>query len=1157
MAFRLSLNSIFRLILCAVVVLSLCGALRLDAQVTGGTISGTVTDATGGAVPKVEVSITNTATGLVTTVTTTPEGFYSVPNLLPGPYQVTAKAAGFSTAVVSGITLTVGAQQAVNIALKVGETSQQVEVTTTAVAVELVSSAISSVVIGTTVRELPLNGRSWTDLAQLQPGLNNITTQPAATTSDRASRGWGAILTISGGRGTANNYRLNGVSLNDSFNAAPGSFTTGNLGVDAIGEFSVLTGNFSAEYGKSSGGVINAITRSGTNQIHGTAFEFLRNKVFDAKNFFNPVGKPIPPFVRNQFGAAAGGPIQKDKMFVFGNYEGLREALSGTQDIKVPSPAARLGNLCAAPDCATTTPVPIVQPATGPPLTSLPGLPYVNLWPLPTTLICPFASCVPNTGNIGQLTVVLPSHTSENYFTVRVDRKLGDKDTMFGTYVRDRQTQNARDPLGALETKRDIFRQTYSVEESHAFTPSLINVVRFGFHRQLIENPSGANALNPIAGDTTLGLTPGQTIGRIQVPGLEPFPGGLTLFQASKSVWNSYQVYDDLFITKGIHAVKFGFALEKDQRNNRGPGGFAGGRSIFGSYTKFLQGSPSSLIANSGVDNPGPPPSSLGDLSSHLHQWIYGAYIQDDIRLKPRLTINLGLRYEFATTIDTKNTGVISSLQCITCAFPIISHPINANPVLAAVVDAANPQQVYGPITHPSRWNYAPRVGFAWDAFGNGKTAIRGAFGIYDILVQFPMYGSATGSSWPGLQSTNTGTIPAATWPKGTFSAAAVNLNTKRTDFMEQNPPTSYAMQWNLNIQQQITNTLSAQVGYVGTRTIHNVNQMNDGNIRFPNLASGQPLWPCGTITLHGASFNPGTDCPLFGSIPLTNAFTGRMPMQNFNSNALYDGLQVAVTKAVGHGLMVRGSYTFSKNIDTGSGSGIADPYVNALINTVYYWDPKLRRALADTDMRHNLVVSYTYNLPDPPATAARGVLKAVAGGWQTGAIITLQRGLPFTPRIGGDGADSTGMGSTDAINWPDRVPGPACASSSSLVKHTADRLDYINVDCYAFPAPVVFQGTNWLRTGTASRNTIIGPGLVNVNFSLFKNNYIPRISETTNLQFRFEAFNVFNRPNFLAPVPENEQLFDIDGTRIPGAGRIGQTTTDSRQLQFALKLIF
>jgi hypothetical protein len=247
MSFRLNSNRISRLILCAVAVISLCVAPHLNAQVTGGTILGTVTDASGAAVPKVEISIANTATGLVTSTATSPEGFYSIPNLLPGPYMVTAKAEGFSTVVVNGVNLTVGAQQSVNIALKVGETSQQVEVSTTAVAVELASSTISDVVSGTEVRDMPLNGRSWTDLAQLQPGVNAIHTQAATNTSDRASRGWGTALTISGARPTSNNYRLNGISLNDNMNTAPGSFLAGNLGVDSIGEFSVLTGNFSAE----------------------------------------------------------------------------------------------------------------------------------------------------------------------------------------------------------------------------------------------------------------------------------------------------------------------------------------------------------------------------------------------------------------------------------------------------------------------------------------------------------------------------------------------------------------------------------------------------------------------------------------------------------------------------------------------------------------------------------------------------------------------------------------------------------------------------------------------------------------------------------------------------------------------------------------------
>lgn len=1129
-------------------------APRLSAQVTGGAISGTVTDATGGAVGMVEISIVNTATGVTTTATTSPGGFYSVPNLLPGPYQVTAKVPGFTTAIVNGVTLTVGAQQAVNITLKVGETSQQVEVTASAVSIDLVSSSISAVVAGPTVRELPLNGRSWTDLAQLQPGLNNVTTQAPATSTDRASRGWGSILSISGGRGTSNNYRLNGISLNDSFNAAPGSFTTGNLGVDAIGEFSVLTGNFSAEYGKSSGGVINAITRSGTNQIHGTLFEFMRNKVLDAKDFFVAPGSPNPPFIRNQFGAAAGAPIQKDKMFVFANYEGLREALSGALTIKVPSAMARQGQLCSGDattndHCATTTPIPIIQPVGGPVLTSLPGLPYVNLWPSPTTLICPagFAPCAPNSGNTGTASVVLPGRTSENYFTIRVDRKFGANDSLFGTYVRDRQSQEAQDNLSALATRRQMFRQTYTVEESHVITTAIMNVFRVGFHRQGIDNPSGATALNPIAGALSLGLLPNQSIGRIEVPGLETFAGGTALYQPNTNIWNSYQLYDDLFITKGIHAIKFGVALEKDQRNTSGPGGFAGGRSIFSNFTNFMQGSPSSLIFNAGG----------GDLSGHLSQWVYGAYVQDDIHLTPHLTLNAGLRYEYGTAVHSKDTGSISSLQCLSCAFPIIDSPITANPVLAALVAAANPNQVYGPIIHPSRWNWAPRVGLAWDPFGNGKTAVRAAFGIYDVLILFPNYGSALASTWPGLQSNNSGTVPVASWPKGGGFAggnplAQSVLDTKRVDFTEQNPPRSYAMQWNLNIQQEITNTLSVQVGYVGTRTIHNVNQMNDGNIRFPNLASGQPLWPCGPGTI--VVVNPSTDCPLFASLPPSNLHVGRMPMQNYNSNALYDGLQVGVTKSLSRGLMVKGSYTFSKNIDTGSGAGITDAYVNSLVNTVYYWDPRLRRARADTDMRHNLVISYTYNLPDPSADMARGVLKAVAGGWQTGAIITIQSGLPFTPRVGGNGADAVGMGSTDAISWPDLAKG---CSKSDLVNHSGDRLNYINTACYAFPGTVSYNGSTWLRTGNLGRNSINGPGLMTVNFSMFKNNYIKRISETANLQFRFEAFNIFNRPNFLSPVPDGEQLFESTGGAIAGAGRIQQTTTTARQLQFALKLIF
>jgi len=1118
------------------VLLTMLRAPQAAAQVTGGTIGGTVSDASGAAVPNVEVSITNTSTGVVTTTATNDSGFYSAPNLLPGPYQISAKAAGFSTAVVSAITLTVGAQQTVNIGLKVGETSQTVQVTESAMSVELASSTISEVVAGPTVRELPLNGRSWTDLAQLQPGVNAVHTQPGTNTSDRASRGWGTVLTISGNRPTQNNYRINGISLNDSFNAAPGSFLAGNLGVDSIGEFSVLTGNFSAEYGKSSGGVINAITKSGTNQLHGTVYEFLRNSAMDAKNFFDPAGK-IAPFRRNQFGASAGAPIQRDKTFVFADYEGLRQFLSTSNVANVPTQSGRDGNLSSG----TVTVNANVAP-------------YLPLWPLPNG--------PGGNADIGRYYFAGIQDTTENFGTIRVDRKLTDKDSLFGTYLIDRQYQNQSDSLNDLLTNRFINRQTITLEDSHAFTPNLIDVARIGFNRQVIDSPSGAQALNPIAADRSLGLTAGQTIGRIAVGGLTAFQGGLTLWQPTTSAWNSYQLYDDLFITRGIHAVKVGFALERDQRNNAGPGGFAGGWTTFAHFSDFLNDAPISLIANSGV----------GDLSSHLRQWIWGAYVQDDIRVTPHLTVNAGIRYEFAAAIDTKNTGTISALQCQACPFPIMRHPVTDNPGLAAIVAAADPNPVYGPlIANMPRYNFAPRVGFAWDPFKDGKTSVRGAFGVYDVLIQFPNYGSALGSSWPALQSTNTGTIPAGTWPKGTFSAGQVNINTKRVDYIQQSPPTNYVLQWNLSVQHQFTNTLTALVGYVGTHSLHNVFQHDDTNIIFPNLASGTPLWQCGNLSSPpGPGFDPTADCPLypspanlagpngppsqsnnFNGLDLIahniNCCVGREPTQLYNSNGIYHGFQTAVQKVVGHGLSFQASYTFSRNIDTSSGSGIGDPYVNSISSSLYYWDQSRRRALSDTNITHNFVFSYTYLVPTIATESA--ALKAIEGGWQLGGILTVQSGQPFTPMISGD---SIGEHNTDPINYPDRLTGSGC---NNLV-NPGNVTNYINLNCFAPAPPVQLNGTYWLRGGNAGRNILIGPGLTTFDFSLFKNNYIPRFSEVFNVQFRFEAFNVLNHPNF-APPTDNEFLFDQTGAPIDGAGEINSTTTTSRQLQVALKIIF
>src|SRR6266487_4758440 len=317
------------------------------AQVAGATLSGTITDPSGAALVHVEVSIKHSATGVTRTVTSDSAGFYTAPNLVPGDYQVTVAARGFSTS-VADVTLTVGSNQTLDVGMKVGAASEKIVVTTEAPAVQLASSDLSAVVNATTVRELPLNGRSWTDLAALQPGVDTIQTQPSFTVgADRGNRGFGQQLTISGARPQQNNYRLDGISLNDYANGAPGSVLGGSLGVDAIQEFSVLTSNYSAEYGKTSGGVVNAITRSGTNQLPGSVYEFLRNSKLDAKNYFDDRTLPIPPFKRNQFGVAIGGPIVRDHTFFFADYEGIRQSKGISTLAFVPSQNARSGLMCS------------------------------------------------------------------------------------------------------------------------------------------------------------------------------------------------------------------------------------------------------------------------------------------------------------------------------------------------------------------------------------------------------------------------------------------------------------------------------------------------------------------------------------------------------------------------------------------------------------------------------------------------------------------------------------------------------------------------------------------------------------------------------------------------------------------------------------------
>ncbi len=1030
--------------------IGILGRIQVQAQLRDRTLSGRVTSPSGAPVPNARLVLKNTRSSDIRSVTVNSDGTYLVAKLSPGTYEITASAQGFAD-VHTTVAISADGKPVVNLVMQPGGAAEAGK--------GQVGSPTVKGEVTTSVSDLPLNGRSASDVAALEPGVATARTQ----TSGQGQRGFGTQMTISGGRPRQNDSRLDGISVNDYSNGPPGSALGVNLGVDAVEQFSVLTSNYPAQVGRSSGGVIGASTRSGTSEFHGSVYEFFRNSVLDGRNFFDTTK---PPFRRNQFGASLGGPIQKDRTFIFGDYEGLRSSLGVTQVDTVPSAAARAGNL-----------------STGQITVDPNVLSFVNaFYPLPNGALL-------GAGDTGIFTFSGQQITPENYFTLKIDHKVSEQDSVSGTYMFDAGTVRQPDELNDKRTGYDSRRQVFTANETHTFNPHFLSSFRFGINRVVaitgLTFPSG----NSYASDPSFGTVPGKNAAGVSVPGLTQFSGGLGSPSNFNFHWTSIQAYEDLSSSRGKHSLKFGIGLERIRDNMLGVSD-TGGVFSFNSLSDFLTNIPFFLSAAI--------PSAVTERG--LRQTILGAYIQDDWRWRPNVTVNLGLRYEMAT-VPTEVQGKLTTLRHITDATPHVGDPLFSNPTLR---------------------NFEPRVGLSWDPFGSGKTAINAGFGMFDVLplpylIQFNELFSA-----PFFEAGSATNLPAGSFPSAAFAIVAGSSNTFRQAYFDPNPRRNYVMQWNLTIQRELAKDLSAMVGYVGSRGVHQPFRVEDVDIVLPTLTSQGYLWP-----------SPA------GSGTRLNLNAGRITAGLWSGDSYYSALEAQIKKKSARGSL-EVSYTWGKSIDTSSGSLVGDEYTNSISSPLWF-NPRLNRGLSDFNVAQNLEVNYTWEIGTPKW--ASGSKAWVLGGWQVGGVFEASTGVPFTLGFGGD---ALGVKSTDPnIDVPNLIAGPGCSSPVN----PGNPVSYIKTQCFAVPNPITLRGN-------LGRNTLIGPGLVNFDFSLFKNNYIKRISDRFNAQFRAEFFNILNHPN-LAPPLDNRNIFDSSGSRVDNAGLITSTQTPSREIQFAVKLIW
>ncbi len=1108
----------------AVLCLGLFLPVASPAQVSGGSITGTLTDPTGAVVPGAKVTIVNRGTGIGQTLTTTSTGLFNKPNLDPGTYDVTFEAGGFATMKTEAL-VDVGHDTVLDIKLQVASGTQVVNVTTATSSVDLGSAQLNQTVDGKTLRELPLNGRDWTSLSILEPNVHTVDNQLSISAGDnsRSNRGVGTQISVGGTRPQQNNYRLDGVTTNDYSGAGPGGALGGTLGVDAIQEFTVVTSNATSDYGRTSGGVISAVTREGTNRFHGSGYEFIRNSALDAKNYFST---GPAPFKRNQFGGTIGGPIRKDKAFFFFNYEGLRQNRTTATIDTVPSPNAAAGWLqctqtaTASNKSCLTGIGGTLEPAGGVGLQQFaidPNVaPYLGLFPAPNAGV---------SGDTGTWTFNSAAISKEDLYTGRVDYTFSPKDAIHATALNDTSTDSQPDGFNFVVTGLDITRRVYSVQEQRVISPSMVNFAHAGYSYTFSIAPASSTPINPLATNTNLGFVPGANVGEIQVGGLSTFFGGVNAEGIYAWHYHSYQAGDDFYWTKGAHSIQAGVSYERTQSND--VGNVTNGYFVFPSFQSFITNAPTSFTSNI----PG------HSIPIYLRQNVFGGYLMDTYHMRKNLTLTVGARYEPITPVGEKY-GHLGVMLTPTAPAPTVVNQIYQNPSLR---------------------NISPRVGVVWDPFGAGKTSVRAAFGVYDTLPLTYLFTLNTVSTAPFGSTANLSPAPTGSFgpyatnqsnPKLAYNLAIANP-TNKVAYVQQNFGRPYLEQYIVNIQQELLTGLSLEVGYTGSHGIRQPLKSNDGNIVEPLPASTfqNMVWPAlvPTTTSKGTTYSTsGTKL---------NPAVGAEDTTVFNESTTYNALNVAL-RGSGRAYRLGISYTWSKSLDESSSSNGGTNYSNSLIAPFPNYVGRFKGP-SDFNVAQNAVVNGLYS---PRGLNTRNeFLKEASTGYQLGGIVRVATGLPFTPLISGD---PLGLSSANTFSFPDRLYGPGCSGNPTQMSHKND-YQFLNRNCFAYPMPTPGpNGTYFPRLGNLARNSIYGPGITTLDISAVKNTAVPKFGELARIEFRAEAFNVLDHPNFSVPARANSVVYKAStNPAVAGAAsnlqQLTTTSTTERQIQFGLKLVF